>query len=223
MSPRRFSPRAAWLGAGVLLSGAAGALPALAGDRVEITPLAGYRIGGSVRETQSGTTADFRGSLVYGLIADVKVQPDGAFELIWTRQRTEIDLEQGYVPFYEEPVRIEPGLTIDALQAGGLLYLKPGPKWRPYIAMTLGVAYIDPEDPDLSGGPYFSASFAGGAKCYLSPGLGIRLEVRGYGTFAGSSSDIACSGGGSGGVCFVNASGTALWQLEATAGLILRF
>lgn len=221
MSDRRRSSRAALLGAGLLL--VTGIPSALAGGRSQLTPLVGYRVGGSVKETESGATADIRGSLVYGLIYNLKVQADGEFELLWTRQSTEIDLDQGYVPFYEEPLRIDPGLTIDNLQAGGLLYLKPGPRWRPYIAMTLGAAYIDPEDPDLSGGPYFSGSFAGGAKYSPSPSVGLRLEVRGYGTFAGSDSEIACSGGGSGGACFVNASGTALWQLEASAGLILRF
>jgi len=218
---RRFAPLFV---TAALVAGLVGAeLPAQAGDRWELTPIVGYRYGGSARETESGTEANIQGSLVYGLILDIKAREDGQYEFIYTRQSTELDLEDGYVPFYEEPVKIDPGLTIDTLQFGGLLFLSPNPRSRPYIAMTLGASLISPEDPDLDGGTYFSGSFAGGVKLYPSKSVGIRLEVRGYGTFASDSSEIACSGGGGGGVCFVGASGTALWQIEATAGLILRF
>ena len=207
--------------AGLLVAGAASAsLPAHAGGTWELTPIVGYRYGGSARETDSGTEANIQGSLVYGLILDIKAREDGQYEFIYTHQSTDLDLVDGYVPFYEEPVKIDTGLTIDTFQAGGLLFLSPNPRARPYIVLTLGASLISPQDPDLSGGTYFSGSFGGGYKLYPSKSVGVRLELRGYGTFASDSSEIACS---SGGVCFVGASGTALWQIEATAGLILRF
>ena len=207
----------------LVAGGASASLPAHAGGTWELTPIVGYRYGGSARETDSGTEANIQGSLVYGLILDIKAREDGQYEFIYTHQSTELDLEDGYVPFYEEPVRIDPGLTIDTIQAGGLLFLSPNPRSRPYIALTLGASLISPDDPDLTGGTYFSGSFAGGVKLYPSEHVGIRLEVRGYGTFASDSSEIACSGGGGGGVCFVGASGMAIWQIEASAGLVLRF
>jgi hypothetical protein len=207
--------------AGLLLAGAA--LPALAGDKWELTPIVGYRYGGSARETESGTEANIKGSLVYGLILDIKAREDGQYEFIYTHQSTDLDLVDGYVPFYEEPVKIDTGLTIDTFQAGGLLFLSPNPRARPYIVLTLGASLINPQDPDLSGGTYFSGSFGGGYKLYPSKSVGVRLELRGYGTFASDSSEIACSSGGGGGICFVGASGTAIWQIEASVGLVLRF
>jgi hypothetical protein len=206
---------------GLLLAGAA--LPAHAGDKWELTPIVGYRYGGSARETESGTEANIKGSLVYGLILDIKAREDGQYEFIYTHQSTDLDLVDGYVPFYEEPVKIDTGLTIDTFQAGGLLFLSPNPRARPYIVLTLGASLVSPQDPDLSGGTYFSGSFGGGYKLYPSKSVGVRLELRGYGTFASDSSEIACSSGGGGGICFVGASGTAIWQIEASVGLVLRF
>ncbi|MCU0224851.1 MAG: hypothetical protein MUF27_12465 [Acidobacteria bacterium] len=218
--PRRFALLVVFT---LLALGAAeAALPALAGGW-ELTPILGYRYGGSARETESGTEANIQGSVVYGLILNLKAREDGQFEFLYTHQGTELDLKDGYVPFYEEPVQIDPGLAIDTLQFGGLLFLSPNPRSRPYIVMTLGASLISPEDPDLDGGTYFSGSFGGGWKLYPSKNVGVRLELRGYGTFASDSSEIACSGGGGGGVCFVGASGWAIWQIEASVGLILRF
>ncbi len=207
--------------AGLLVAGVA--LPAVAGNNVELTPIVGYRYGGSARETSTGIEANIQGSLVYGLILDIKAREDGQYEFIYTHQSTDLDLKDGYVPFYEEPVKIDTGLTIDTIQAGGLLFLSPNPRARPYIVLTLGASMISPQDPDLSGGTFFSGSFGGGYKLYPSEHVGVRLELRGYGTFASDSSEIACGGGGGGGVCFVGASGTAIWQIEASVGLVLRF
>lgn len=209
------------LAVGLLVTG--GCFPAFAGDDVELTPIVGYRYGGSTRETGSGTDADIQASPVYGLILDVKAREDGQYEFIYTHQSTELDTKDSYAPFYEEPSKFDTGLDIDTIQVGGLLFLTPGPRSRPYIALTLGASLVNPQDSDLSGGTYFSGSFAGGVKLYPSENISVRLEVRGYGIFVSESSEVACSSGGGGGVCFVGASGGAIWQIEASVGLALRF
>ena len=200
-----------------------GWFPAFAGNVVELTPIVGYRLGGSTRETGSGTHADIQGSPVYGLILDIKAREDGQYEFIYTHQSTELDAKDSYTTPYEEPPKFDTGLQIDMIQAGGLLFLTPGTRTRPYIAMTLGASLVKPQDPDLSGGTYFSGSFAGGVKLYPSENVSVRLEVRGYGIFVSDSSEIACSSGGGGGVCFVGANGDAIWQIEASVGLALGF
>ena len=202
---------------------AGGWFPAFAGSVVELTPIVGYRHGGSTRETGSGADADIQGSPVYGLILDIKAREDGQYEFIYTHQSTELDAKDSYTTPYQEPPKFDTGLQIDTIQAGGLLFLTPGTTTRPYIAMTLGASLVEPQDSDLSGGTYFSGSFAGGVKLYPSENATVRLEARGYGILVSDSSEIACSSGRGGGVCFVGATGGAIWKIEASVGLALRF
>ncbi len=49
--------------------------------------------------------------------------------------------------------------------------------------------------------------------------IGVRLDGRIYSTFVSSSSAIACGPVG----CVLAFSGSVLWQVEATVGLVIRF
>ena len=57
-----------------------------------------------------------------------------------------------------------------------------------------------------------------GVKVMPSERVGLRLQIRAWGTFVDSGAAIGCGTGG----CAFGFSGSALWQGEATAGLILR-
>jgi hypothetical protein len=54
----------------------------------------------------------------------------------------------------------------------------------------------------------------------IVPGLGVRLEVRGYATWIDSTGGLFCKSGGG---CAVSIKGSALYQGEGLIGVTARF
>ena len=65
-----------------------------------------------------------------------------------------------------------------------------------------------------------SANIGFGYMVPIAPGLGLRLEARGYATFINSSGGMFCKGGSG---CAVSIKGDTLYQGEGLIGLTARF
>ena len=59
--------------------------------RVEVTPLAGYQVGGGVSGEEG--EIDFPEGVMYGAMIDVWVRPDAQAEFLYTRQETSIEFD----------------------------------------------------------------------------------------------------------------------------------
>ena len=184
--------------------------------RFELTPFAAYRMGGDFDDDETGDDFDLEDSGAAGLIFNIATREEGEWELLYTRQSTDLDTESAP----DAPPSID--MDVEYLHLGGT-YLFDGDNAKPFIALTLGVTRFDPSFGDLDSESYFSASFGAGLKVDATEQLGVRLEGRVYTTLLDSDSNIFCSSNFGVGECIIEASGTTLTQWEARAGLIFRF
>jgi hypothetical protein len=188
---------------------------------VEITPVIGYRVGGSFSATAGADPAapavdydvDDAGS--FGVHLALRVARDGEVELLYSRQDTRLATDG---LFTGEPLF---DLALETWQAGGnYLFAEEDARVRPYIGAGLGVTRLLPRPAPLQDETRFSASFAGGVKVRLARHLGLRVEARGFFTVLEGDRRTFCASGEG---CLVHASGSDISQAEVRAGLALRF
>ncbi|MBT8108974.1 MAG: porin family protein [Gammaproteobacteria bacterium] len=188
-----------------------------ADPRFEITPLAAWRVGGEFSDTESDVKLEVRESAAWGLTVNGKVKSNTEWEVLYSRQQTEVDVADldG-----EDTSLLD--MNIDYLQVGGT-YLFDGEKARPFIAMTVGASRFDPNFDGSSAKTFFSASLGAGVKLQLGRRIGLRLEARGFGTLVDNDSRLFCGSSPAGGGCLIIAEGKVLWQTEARAGIAFQF
>jgi len=197
------------------------AAPALArAQAIEVTPLVGFRFGGSVETTgfqDDGQDARFEvdDSASFGVHLGYRMG-DGEVELLYARQNSRLqtsDLFAG-VPVFD--------MALETWQLGGNYYFgEDDARVRPFVGIGLGLTRMLPEPSGLSDETRFSASFGAGAKLWLGRHVGLRLEARGFFTVLDSDSASFCGGGGTCGI-YVGDS-QVISQADLRAGVILRF
>ncbi len=194
---------------------------AVRGQTVEITPVVGYRFGGSFTAgTSTGPQGDFgtyeiEDAASFGVHVGLRVSRDGEIEALYSRQNTQLSTGGLFTgtPAFD--------LALESWQAGGnYLFKEEDARVRPYIGMGLGFTRLLPGPADLSNETRFSASFAAGAKVWLGRHVGLRFEGRGLFTFLGGSHQTFCHTGQG---CQVYAEGSEISQGDFHAGLVLRF
>ncbi len=208
--------RARLLTASLLLLGASTA----GSQTVEVTPVVGYRFGGSFTAgTGTGPQGDFAeygvdDAASFGVHVGFRVSRDGEIEALYSRQNTRTTTGGLFtaIPGFD--------LALESWQAGGnYLFGEEDVRVRPYIGMGLGFTRLLP-GPGASSDSRFSASFAAGAKVWLGRHVGLRLEARGFFTFLGSDNETFCHTGQG---CQVSAAGSGISQGDFRTGLVLRF
>jgi hypothetical protein len=180
---------------------------------VEITPFGGYRFGGDFFELLTRQPLDLDGAPAFGLAVDVPTPTSVQFEALFSHQEAHVS-----VPEYPSGPPVRWQMTVEHYQAGGLREFDAG-RVRPFLTGMLGLTrYATQGDNEVR----FGLGVGGGAKLFPSEHLGLRLESRLFSTFVDADAGgFACSS--SSGVCFVAFRANVLWQMEFTAGLIVRF
>ena len=175
----------------------------------EITPFVGWRTSNSLEEVSTGTTVELKETGSFGIILSMKEDAYTNYDFLFSRQNTELlpSTSTGVA----EPVRL------DYYQIGGTVFYEHA-KLNPFISGGLGATHISPADDRYSSDTKFSLSVGGGLKFPLAQNVGLRFDVRGYGTVVGSSGAILCDGG-----CTVKFTGSLFMQFEASAGLSIAF
>jgi hypothetical protein len=182
----------------------------------EITPFAGYRVGGTFGNDE-GEDLELDDGGSFGVVLNLMADANTQWELGWSRQAADADLTG------LDAGAGETGIDIDYLQLGGT-YLWDGALARPFMVATVGLTRFDPDDSRFGAETDFSFSIGGGLKVWPAQRIGLRLEGRFYGTVVDSDSSIFCfSGPNTGGRCLISASGDVLWQWEMMAGVVVRF
>ena len=180
--------------------------------KVEITPTIGWRMGGGVA-TDEGDF-DVESATSYGVILDVRVRSDGVVELLYDRQRSDVVRRRSTGP---DSTITE--VVIEYFQLGGAVEFGHQPKLKPFFALTLGGAHLNPAD-DRDDEWHFAGVATLGAKAYLGARIGLRGQARLWGTFLAEESQIFCSLPGA---CVISASGKLFTQADFSAGLIVVF
>jgi opacity protein-like surface antigen len=184
--------------------------------KMELTPFAGYRFGGTFELQDDEGSYEIEDSSSYGLILNIKQNFNTQWEVIYSRQETQAN--------FSEALSTDPRIDVDIqlLQLGGT-YLGDGDKVRPYLVATLGGTHIKTASTGSSSDTFWSGSIGGGVQFLPTSRLGIRLEARAYGTLVSSNSAIFCGSGPEGGTCTVLVEGKLLTQVETLVGVVFRF
>jgi len=184
----------------------------------EITPYGAFSAGGKFSDEETEFNADLQDSGSFGLIFDFRQTSNTQWELIYSQQMTDA--------IVNDAATIDDVLDIDVhyLQFGGT-YQGDGDIIRPYLAATLGASHFNVRDEGYSSDTFFSFSIGPGVQVWPNSRVGLRLEARAFGTLVKSGSNLFCvsdPGGGNAG-CAVTIAGEILWQVQAMAGVVIRF
>ena len=193
--------------------------------RFEITPYAAYRIGGELEpqadaEPKSGAGGfELHEGNAEGLVLDILTAAGtGQWELLYAHQSTELDTEPS---FDGGPTH---GLDVTHFQLGGA-YLFNGDSATlvPFIAMTAGLARLEPRLDDADAEDFFSWSLGGGVHLRADKRIGVRLEARVFGTLIDDDGALFCVVSPTVNSCAVSVEGDQLYQLETRVGIVGRF
>jgi len=180
------------------------------GDIV-ITPYWGYRSGGGFDDWFTGASVDLDENQSYGLIIGKDNGAKTHFEFIYGIQPTRLEASSNADPALSVDIDVE-----NFMLAGKKIM---NPESGLFVLGMMGATRFDPDSSSgLKSETRFALGAGGGIEKSFGKRLGLRLEVRAIANILGSSGGIFCSGG-----CAVSASGYALWQVEALAGLSFKF
>ncbi len=187
------------------------ALPSVA-FAMELIPLVGYTGGGQFEDSISGETITVQESRSLGIIAAFDSSADKQTELLYSYQSSQLSDDEGFStsPLFD--------IRFHYLHFGGSYFFNGRSKLSPFVAGGLGLTWIDPRIENGNSTVRPSMSLAFGIDWKLTETLGLRGELRGFGTLIDSSTLIICSGG-----CNVRIDGGLLTQYQINTGIVLRF
>jgi hypothetical protein len=193
-------------------------IPALASaqpGQFEITPFAGYRLGGEFNAADNDLfdrdlDAEIEESAIYGVIVGIPLGYNWKLELLASRQESTFIVDEGLFA----PIQELGDVTLTHYHAGFTYEWGLG-QVNPFFTGTLGLARIQPDFPELNAENRFAGSLGGGAKIFFSPNIGIRLEGRGYWTDLGTDWRDRYDR--------YDSDDDGLFQAEASGGLIFSF
>ena len=178
---------------------------------MQLIPTVGVRSGLELEaEIPATPPAEADPSLSFGLTFDVGLSRETWFEVLLERQQLEFTAPPGSftVPRFD--------VNVDYLHFGAS-YGPVREGLRPYVSVAAGLTHFGLDDASTDSSLAFSGSLAGGFDAALSPRLALRIEGRGYATFAASALAVTCGPG-----CVVEFDGSGWYQFALRAGLAIR-
>lgn len=193
-------------------------VPSFGLAEIELAPFAGFRAGAEfdLRDDQTGAQSriDFDDGESFGVVLNVDLdEPGKQAELYYGRQLTTARTSENFFV----PGGDSFALEIHQLQFGGL-YFPGGQSQGGFVSGVIGVTRLDPKDSQLRSHHRASLALGGGFKIPLSDSLWLRLDLRGIYTALDTGGSVFCAGG-----CAVHVQSSGYVQIEASAGLALRF
>ena len=176
----------------------------------EVTPIGGYRFGGDFFELLTQRPLDLDGAPAVGVVVDVPTKNGFQVEGLFSHQAAHV-----FVPAFPLTTPVRWDMSVDHWQAGGLQEFDSG-RARPFLVGSLGLTrYATAGDSEIR----FSFSAAGGVKLFPTERIGVRLTAQSYTTVVDAATQVfACTPGR----CLVGFNAAFVWQMEFTAGLIVR-
>lgn len=187
------------------------------GGGVELTLFGGYRTDGDLDPDDPfddifASELTVEGADVFGASLGVPLSDHWVLDFYYSFQDTEL-VEQGGL--FEPDLDVS-DIDVTYIQAGVQYQWTPG-QLRPYIVAGLGAAILDPSASFLDEETRLSASVGGGLKVFLADHFGIRIESRAlWADIDDEDFDDRCCRRR-------DRSSDDLFQLEATAGIIIKF
>lgn len=183
---------------------------------IEITPFAGYRLGGAFDvEGFDYANFDFKDGFTYGVSLGFSFHENFQVEAMWSREDSTL---RGRV--IGAPRQELFDIFVDQYHLNFLyVYGDSSMRMRPFFLAGLGVTYFNPK-PDIAGETRFSFAFGGGIKLYMSERFGLRLQGKWLPTYINNKSDVFYDYWYG---YFVVPIAQYMNQWEFTGGIIIRF
>jgi opacity protein-like surface antigen len=175
----------------------------------EISPFAGYRVGGSFHDVDTNQSVSVDAHTSFALALDARADESSQYEFFYSREPTVL-AGSGFAPITT---------TVEYLHIGGTVTLDQSqPRVQPYLAGGLGVTLLVPDSPASHEDTSFSASLALGLRVPLSRHFLLRFEGRGYLSLMNADAAIFCGSNQSGALCRIHAQGSTFLQFDFLAG-----
>ena len=169
---------------------------------VELTPIVGYQWGGGgeIRRGSDVGTVKVQSSAAYGLAADFEVRRGVWVQALVYAQPTTLEFtELGSVT----PTKRD--FSTWYYHLGGLFEAIDSGPVTPFGVVSLGATQMNPAD--VSSEWFFSFSFGGGVKYYLSERVALRAQARAW---------VSALSGGTGFYIGTGGSGVSTWIGETS-------
>ena len=176
---------------------------------VQLTPFVGYAYGGSVWDSVHENDYSFDASLAYGGAINFSISQSWRFEVLYSRQETQLSGE-GLSPAFD--------VTIERYLAGFQEEKGEG-NIRWFGTFWLGATRFVPGLSGYDAETRFGGGVGLGVKSFFSKNVGLRLEARGFYTLVKGEGGVFCVNGN----CLFAFSGSGLWQGDLSGGLIFAF
>ena len=191
-----------------------------AAPRFEVTPFAGYRMGGkfdvSSESDAADDSVDLESDASYGIDVGLYRDRYSFYELLYSRQEASLDSSDAALSGVD--------VSVQYWHVGGTAMFPQEDIWFvPYLSLTIGATVLEPDSGAYDSETKFSTSLGGGLRLPINDNLAVTLGLRGYLTFIDSDTDLFCVSGPEGGTCLLRSSGSTFFQGEAQLGLTVRF
>jgi opacity protein-like surface antigen len=187
--------------------------------RFEFTPFVGGRVGGGfdVSTTDgSDSSVDLGSGASFGIGLGLYRDDQSFYELLYSTQSTELDSS--------DPVLDGVDLRVDYLQFGGTLFFpQDSDFFVPYLSLTIGATFMEPDDGGYDSETRFSGSLGGGFRIPINDNVALNLGLRGYLTLLNSDTSLFCVSDSGEAGCLLRSSGSTFFQAEGQLGISVRF
>lgn len=179
---------------------------------LQLTPFIGYRLFGSLTD-YTGTSVDVKDAMSYGGYATYIMQPGTGIEFGFSRQDTEARLSTPFQGVSTYDVKVNQWTL-----GGHREFAQRNQSVLPFLNGFLGLTHASSSDGDGSQTKFMLGGGGGVKLMNATRRVGLRLDARGYFTFAGGGgAAIGCGTGG----CSVGFGSQALFQTDLTAGVVI--
>ena len=183
---------------------------AVIADELRVTPYLGYRVGGEFEDFATSTRLKLKEGDAYGLI--VSWGQDATFELLYSKQETELTASQSVSP----SVLFDVDVTNILFSGRNILNKEVGT----FMSGVVGMTRYNPGISGFSTETRFAIGAGGGIDYRISKALDIRLEGRAIATFLDTNSGVFCSSASG---CAVFTDSDVIWQFEFITGFTFKF
>jgi len=187
--------------------------PSAARSESSVTLYGGYRWGGSLTDSTTDTTVNVNSDSSYALAVDIGLEPQTQIQIFYSRQHSALSSE-AFAPSVNNV-----GLRLEYYHVGGTYFFEQVGVGA-YVVAGFGATHARLDQGDRNSETYLSGNIGAGYMLPLGKHVGLRFEIRGYGTLINNDSTLFC---GSNVGCGATIKGEALYQGEALGGLSIRF
>jgi opacity protein-like surface antigen len=169
--------------------------------------------GGGADDTGTGSRLSLSDHGAFALAADLRADEGTQYELFYSREKTNLHLDQGGP---------RTDVTVEYLHLGGTVLLNDETNLKPYAVGGLGVTRLSPGE-EGSTDTRFSASLGLGLRWPVTRQFSLRLEGRAFVTLVNDNTAIFCKSDQSGLLCRVHGNGQTFIQGQFLAGAAFAF